>query len=429
MLCYTTLYKHPRAYFDHLFPSQIFRSVVSSLRSSFSFGVCFKLAIMCSSNMGHQTARAQEEGTTEMETRPSFAPHQTSQTSHPSNSSPPTSHPTMSSGNVDSSPANLRSRREAQSSESSSSSKAATSVWSPNATSPETFTSQSPASSLLSFNPESTDLGVDPTTLLTAYILNRPSSLDQLWEYLNVLKNKLLSDAHPSSQYLLVRRIPANLFSALTEDHEAPKGVRATILHHEHEILYKIMPYHYHEKVSRQFDTWINNALGNMGLNFLNYDFWLGGAGRSTGRVCSKEADTAFFPGREPAAGAPIPWPSLVLEVGLLESVPQLRTDARWWYSNSDHQTQLVVLISANPNSHDADIEIWTQVVNRRVGATTRGRNTHVLECTKSARLRNGVVFGNTLEIDFQTLMGRPPQNPPEADLKLTPFWIRRICQ
>lgn len=48
-----------------------------------------------------------------------------------------------------------------------------------------------------------------------------------------------------------------------------------------------------------------------------------------------------------------MPWPSLVLEVGLSESVPQLRTDARWWYSNSDHRTQLVVLISANPSSHD----------------------------------------------------------------------------
>jgi hypothetical protein len=238
-----------------------------------------------------------------------------------------------------------------------------------------------------------------------------------------------VSEDPPSSQYLLVRRIPADIFSLLVEHPEVPKGVRATILHHEQEILYKIMPYHYHEKICRHFDAWINNVLGNMGLSLLNYDFWLGGAGRSSGRVCSKEADTTFFPGREPAAGASIPWPSLVLEAGLSESVPQLRTDARWWYSNSDHQTQIVVLISANPNSHDADIEIWTQVVNRRAGPTTRGQDTHVLECTKSARLRNGVLSGNTLTIDFQTLMGRPPQNPQEMDLQLTPFWVQRICE
>lgn len=33
-----------------------------------------------------------------------------------------------------------------------------------------------------------------------------------------------------------MRRILADLFSALVEHPEVPKGVRATILHHEHEI-------------------------------------------------------------------------------------------------------------------------------------------------------------------------------------------------
>ncbi|CAG7972538.1 unnamed protein product [Penicillium salamii] len=47
------------------------------------------------------------------------------------------------------------------------------------------------------------------------------------------------------------------------------------------------------------------------------------------------------------------------------------------------------------PNSHDADIEIWAPVVNQSVGPSTRGRKTHVLKFTKSARLRNGVVSGN----------------------------------
>ncbi|CDM37858.1 hypothetical protein CBS147339_6561 [Penicillium roqueforti] len=283
--------------------------------------------------------------------------------------------------------------------------------------------------SLPSSNAESIDLGVDPTTLLTANILDRPSSLDELWDYLDVLKTKLVSEDPPSSQYLLVQRIPDDLFSALIEHPDVPKGVRATILYHEHMILYKIIPYHYHEKISRQFDTWINYALSNMGLSFINHDFWLGGAGRSAGRMCSKEADASFSPGMEPAAGAPIPWPSLVLEVGLSESVPRLQVDARWWYSNSDHQTQLVVLVSANPRSHDADIEIWTPVVNRRVGATTSGQHTHALECTQSARLRNGVVSGDALEIDFQTLMGRPSQNPQEIDLQLTPLCIQSICR
>lgn len=92
--------------------------------------------------------------------------------------------------------------------------------------------------------------------------------------------------------WLLFVHFYSRFFITLTlSDPEVPKGVRATIPHHEHEILYEISLYHYHEKIRRQFDTWINNALGNMGLSFLNYDFWLGATGRSTGRVCSNETE------------------------------------------------------------------------------------------------------------------------------------------
>lgn len=42
----------------------------------------------------------------------------------------------------------------------------------------------------------------------------------------------------------------------------------------------------------------------------------------------------------------------------------------------------------------------------------TRGRHTHVLECTQRARLRNGVVSGSDLVIRFQTPVRRPTQNP-----------------
>ena len=321
--------------------------------------------------MGHQVARAREEGTTEMETRP----HRTSQTSHPSNSSSPIFHPIMTSDNtVLSSSVNLQSRREALRSESSNSSKATTaSVLStqaetPSSLSPALYPSSNPALSPSSNNPEDIDLGVDPITPLSTYILDRPSSLNQLCERLDELKDKLQSDHHHTSQYLLVRRIPVDLFSAFVEDDEALKGVRATIIYREHEILYKIMPYHYHEKISRQFDIWINSALSNMGLNFLNHDFWFGGVGRSTGRLCSKEADATFFPGH-PAAGVSVSWPSLVLEVGLSESLSQLRTDAHWWYANSHHQTQLVILISANLNSHDADIEIGPRLSTKEMGS------------------------------------------------------------
>ncbi|KAJ5551755.1 hypothetical protein N7461_006453 [Penicillium sp. DV-2018c] len=378
--------------------------------------------------MSHQAACAQEESTTEMESHPSFASHQISQTSHPSNSSPSTSQTTMPSGNADLSRANPRSGSVAQSPGSSSASKATSGSRQKSPTSP------SPVPSVQSSNPESSDLGIDPTTLLTAHILDRPSSLEQLCDYLDVVKDELASDDTPSSQYVLVQRIPDELFSTIVKQPELLKGLRATIRHREHDVLYKI-PSRYHEKISWLFGLWLSEALGDMGLRAINRDFWFGGSGRSTGRMCDKEPDASFFPGRSPARGAPVPWPSLVVEAGVSESLPQLRTDAQWWYSNSKHATQLVLVISANPTTGDADIEIWTQVqvVGQRVGATTRstsnGENSYVLECTKSARLRDGVVSGDVLEFDFQTLMGRPPQRPQETNPQLPPNWIQMMCE
>ena len=49
-----------------------------------------------------------------------------------------------------------------------------------------------------------------PQPLLTAYILDH--ALDQLCDYLDVLKDKLVPEDPPSSQYLLVQRIPNNIF-------------------------------------------------------------------------------------------------------------------------------------------------------------------------------------------------------------------------
>ncbi|KAJ5581530.1 hypothetical protein N7535_000150 [Penicillium sp. DV-2018c] len=187
------------------------------------------------------------------------------------------------------------------------------------------------------------------------------------------------------------------------------------------------MPYNYHEVIASSFDVWITNALGDMGPGVLkfHYDFWLGRAALFSGRMCDKEADASFVPGRRPAPGVLSQWPSLVVEIGLSKSLFQLRTDGQWWYSNSNQQTQLVVLISTNLTTHDADIEIWTQAVNQRVGAitraTNRGETTYFLERTKSARFRNGAVSGDVLELDFQTLMRRSPRNPQEMDLQLTP--------
>ncbi|KAJ5574269.1 uncharacterized protein N7459_008696 [Penicillium hispanicum] len=378
---------------------------------------------MGSSNMGHQAARAQEEGTTEMETRPSFASHQTSQTSHPyqSNCSRPIPQSTMSSTNTNLSNINTYAHLEPQDSKSSSSLTATTAIWSPKISAPV-----SPASSAARHDPEAIELGVDPATLRTASFIDCPSSLDELRARIKEIEEKLVSKQPPPSQYLWVTQIPTPLFTTLKEAPEALQRVRATLtIPHKKQILFKVMPGYHHEEIIQTFTAFLHQTLGDMCLSRLNRDFWLRGAGEATGHSTNKQPDNCFLPGNKWAAGADAEWPSLVLEVGVSESSPQLYADARWWYSNSGGRTKMVVLVHVHKKK--TTIEIWTEVNRETLAVQTRSPADKELACTQSATLEKGRV-SNTLEIDFLTLMRRPPQTSREKNLVLTVRWIQEIC-
>ncbi|CAG7997717.1 unnamed protein product [Penicillium salamii] len=271
--------------------------------------------------------------------------------------------------------------------------------------------------------------GIDPTTERTAYILRKPSSRGEIKAIIEEIHDQLTSASPSHSQYLWVQYIKSDLFAELNDEKLALKGVRTTVFYEKNEILYKVMAGPFHEKIPRGMVSWIEHVFHPMHIEYWNEDFWSGGTGEKDGRFCSKQPDASFYPGPDPLPGQPIPWPSLVVEVGMSESARQLQADARWWYSNSGHQTKVVVLIDADPITHNANVEIWTPVLNQHRGADTRDRPTHVLECTQRAHLRNGVVQGADLRIPFQAVMRRPIANPLETDLILTAAQIRRICR
>jgi len=52
-------------------------------------------------------------------------------------------------------------------------------------------------------------------------------------------------------------------------------------------------------------------------------------------------------------------WPTLVLEVGLSESLPRLRNDARWWLSNSGGCVNVVLILHINLRTKIISIEKW----------------------------------------------------------------------
>jgi hypothetical protein len=119
------------------------------------------------------------------------------------------------------------------------------------------------------------------------------------------------------------------------------------------------MPLVLYELAHRELGREIENALRDMHLP--RYALASVGSGRfKSPRGNSKEGDTCYVPeARSPRGGHNWPWPSLVLEAGVSESLPQLRADAAWWFSNSDGDVKITILIGVDTHHREVTIEKW----------------------------------------------------------------------
>lgn len=75
---------------------------------------------------------------------------------------------------------------------------------------------------------------------------------------------------------------------------------------------------------------------------------------------CSAKAPDAAFRPRNPPSGTDSNWPTMILEVGFLETgPPALRASARWWLENSAGRAGVVVLIFVHATQPRVCVETW----------------------------------------------------------------------
>lgn len=79
------------------------------------------------------------------------------------------------------------------------------------------------------------------------------------------------------------------------------------------------------------------------------------GSTRFEGHSTSKEADAAMKPITSQRLA--MDWPTLVFESGFSESLRRLRTDAKWWLTNSSSQVKIVILIDIGLDAQKLHIE------------------------------------------------------------------------
>ena len=118
-------------------------------------------------------------------------------------------------------------------------------------------------------------------------------------------------------------------------------------------LIIKLIPGLHHELAERDFFMMLIDKLVSLGIG-INSLMNLGATrfGAPGGR--SKEPDGALRPRTRVLA---TDWPSVVFEVGVSESLSQLRTDAHFWLTQSGGQTRIAILLAVKKATRVMKIE------------------------------------------------------------------------
>ncbi|KAK0655311.1 hypothetical protein B0T16DRAFT_424269 [Cercophora newfieldiana] len=102
-----------------------------------------------------------------------------------------------------------------------------------------------------------------------------------------------------------------------------------------------------------------------------------------------KDSGSATFraeqghPGEGDSTGGPLPerkgadkWPTLVIESGYSQTLPELRRDMQWWFQASNHEVKIVILAKFDDQQHHILLEKWEkeETISIPQGAITRSR-------------------------------------------------------
>ncbi|KAK3383021.1 hypothetical protein B0T24DRAFT_653832 [Lasiosphaeria ovina] len=75
-----------------------------------------------------------------------------------------------------------------------------------------------------------------------------------------------------------------------------------------------------------------------------------------------------------PERGGAGNWPTLVIESGYSETLPELQKDMRWWFQASNYQVKIVILAKFDDQQHHILLEKWEEEISSPQGAITRSR-------------------------------------------------------
>jgi hypothetical protein len=229
-----------------------------------------------------------------------------------------------------------------------------------------------------------------------------------------------LREGETTDQYLVFQPVTVKERDEVdNRRYKIGKGIRLTHCADVETLIIKV-PTAAHEMVAAYFQIELGIRCNQMGVP--RRDCTPLGSTTFRGTSTSKEADGAF----KPATLRPheLDWPTLVLEVGVSESLPRLRNDARWWLSNSGGQVNIVLIFHINRGTKTMLIEKW-ETIPATGGPVTRLNQplAQIPTQMQAITIDQNNVTGAPLTLHFHGIFLRQPAqqaNPPQHDLVFT---------
>ena len=216
-----------------------------------------------------------------------------------------------------------------------------------------------------------------------------------------------------SDQYLAFSGAPPGSLRSIDRGRRRSElpGMRILYDHDAEILITKLMAGPHHELASSLFVRMFLSKVVSAGLPLDSfYDFGTTRFEVPGGR--GKEADRALRPDTRIRADD---WPTLVIEVGVAESLSQLRTDAHFWLTQSGGQTRVVILIAVEKTSRFVTIERWEHTPRTR---PTRAQSP-TYGPTKMQALSldaNGQLTGGPLHIPASNVFDVVPAGVPQTE-------------
>ncbi|KAJ6177700.1 hypothetical protein N7519_008161 [Penicillium mononematosum] len=177
-----------------------------------------------------------------------------------------------------------------------------------------------------------------------------------------------------------------------------------------------------HETMKATIQLALPHALYNMGLE---QSIMLTGSARVRGGSCFKEPDGSWVPWSH-LPGRDRKWPTVVMEVGVSESIEKLKADAAWWLANSVGQVKLVIIVSINQTS--PEVTFQTIVLDTATAIPTVRQSVSTSRAPKQPDAPIITSPAEPLIIRFEEMLCRQPV-PPEQDLQIPLDWLERASR